>query len=177
MRYAVYLLIALLSAPAAAQVYRSVKPDGTVEFSDQPEPGAKPVELAPLPTVSPTRAAPPPPRERSADPLEVYRRFEITAPLQDEGVRANDGNVTVSLALDPPLLPGHRILLRLDGQEVGEPAASLSVPLLNLDRGTHRLDASVVDATGRSVVSAAPITFHVLRVHLGAVAPAPRPVR
>jgi hypothetical protein len=161
------LLLSTLAATAAAQVYRSVGPDGSVHFSDQPEPGATPVEIRPVVVVPP--AATPPPRPGSSSPsaaVSGYRSFMIASPTEDEGVRANDGNVSVSLALDPPLAPEHRVLILLDGQPVGDAGTSLTVTLPNLDRGTHRLEASVVDGRGTPVMSTPPVTFHVLRVSI-----------
>mgnify|MGYP001764647008 CR=1 FL=1 len=56
-------------------------------------------------------------------------------------------------------------------QPAGGAEGSLGVTLVNLSRGTHQLDAVVVNASGETVASAGPVTFHVLRVHR----PAPRP--
>jgi hypothetical protein len=170
------MLLLFLTAPASGQVYRSVGPDGTVQFSDQPAEGATPGDVQPAQTVpmgGPTLRSPAPaaPKE-AAGP--AYNRFEILSPAPDEGVRANDGNVTVSLALDPPLLPGHRVVVLVDGRPVGSPDASLQVALTNLDRGTHRVEASVVNAGGQTLASAGPLTFHVLRVHLPPQRPKPK---
>jgi len=175
MRRALALLLALLAIPVAGQVYRSVNPDGSVEYSDQPAPGARPVELPPLPTVSPAQLPTPRSVARPAEEGAAYRRLAVTSPVADEGVRANDGNVVVSLALDPPLGSGHGIVLMLDGQQVGDPVTSLSLGLPNLDRGTHQVAAAVVDASGKRLITSAPVTFHVLRVHVGGRNPAPPP--
>ena len=102
--------------------------------------------------------------------LEDPMRY-LFGPGPDEAVRANDGNVSVALDLEPPLSPGHRVVVRVDGQPAGGAEGSLGVTLVNLSRGTHQLDAVVVNASGETVASAGPVTFHVLRVHL----PAPRP--
>lgn len=181
MRFWIGLVCLCVATLAGAQVYRSVGPDGTVQFSDQAAPDATPVDVQPAQTVpmggpvhrpvaSPSPATPQPARP-------TYGRFEILSPSPDEGVRANDGNVTISLALDPPLLPGHRVVVLLDGRPVGSPDASLQVALTNLDRGTHRVEASVVNAGGQTLASAGPLTFHVLRVHLPAPRPQPPPPR
>jgi hypothetical protein len=168
MRFWTGVLLLCLTALASAQVFRSVGPDGTVQFSDQPAPGATSVDVQPAQTVpmgGPILRSPAPAAAKEPGG-PVYGRFEILSPTADEGVRANDGNVTVSLALDPPLLPGHRVVVLVDGRPVGSPDASLQVALTNLDRGTHRVEASVVNAGGQALASAGPLTFHVLRVHL-----------
>jgi hypothetical protein len=93
----------------------------------------------------------------------AYQQFAVVSPADNGAVRANDGNVAVILALDPPLQPGHRVLVRLDGQPVGEPGTSLTVDLTNLDRGTHRIEAVVLGAGGTELITAGPTSFHVLR--------------
>ena len=168
------LVLLSVTALASAQVYRSVGPDGSVEFSDFPlTPNAtvidvQPAQTAPMgaPVRRPVAVAAP-----AAEPRTAYRRFEILSPGPDEAVRANDGNVSVALALEPPLSPGHRVVVRVDGQPAGGAEGSLGVTLENLSRGTHQLDALVVNSGGETVASAGPVTFHVLRVHR----PAPRP--
>jgi hypothetical protein len=179
MRRILTVLLLGLATGVSAQVYRWVAPDGTVQYSDQPQPGATPVEVAPaqtMPAPPPTlrRAAPAP---KPADSRPLYARFAVVSPGEQESVRANDGNVTISLAIEPPLLPGSRIVVLLDGQPVASPGADLTIPLTNLDRGTHRLEASVLDGGGNVLISAGPVTFHVLRVHLPPPRPQPPPPR
>jgi len=167
MRRVLALALLAFATGVSAQVYRWVAPDGTVQYSDQPQPGSTPVEVAPVQTIPappPPRRTTPPAKPRSTQP--VYARFDVLSPAEQESVRANDGNVTISLGLEPPLMPGNRVVLLLDGQPVGPPGTSLTVPLTNLDRGTHRLEASVLDGAGNALISAGPVTFHVLRVHL-----------
>lgn len=170
------LVLLSVTALASAQVYRSVAPDGSVQFSDYPlTPNATVIEVQPAQTVPMGAGARPPapvaaPAGAGRSPA-AYRRFEILSPGPDEAVRANDGNVSVALDLEPPLSPGHRVVVRVDGQPAGGAEGSLGVTLVNLSRGTHQLDAVVVNASGETVASAGPVTFHVLRVHL----PAPRP--
>lgn len=162
------LVLLSVTAFASAQVYRSVGPDGSVEFSDHPlTPNAtvinvQPVQTAPMgaPVRHPVSVTAP-----AAEPRAAYHRFEILSPGPDEAVRANDGRVSVALALEPPLSPGHRVVLHVDGQPTGGSEGSLDVTLENLSRGTHQLDALVVNSGGEMVVSAGPVTFHVLRVH------------
>ena len=42
-----------------------------------------------------------------SDAAARYTGFSITSPTSDQGVRANDGNVTVHLSLQPVLQSGH----------------------------------------------------------------------
>jgi hypothetical protein len=172
---ATVLLCAALAAPA--QVYRSVGPDGAVTYSDQAQPGATPVDIAPTPTIAPPPAAGPRlTAQKTAPEGPPYTRFGIASPGNDEAVRANDGNVTVTLAAEPGLARGHSVVLRLDGSPVGAPGPFLVFELSNLDRGSHRLDAAVLGGSGSTIVEAEPVTFHVLRAALGEPSkPPPKP--
>jgi hypothetical protein len=159
---------------ASAEIYRRVGPDGQVTFSDQPSPGAERIEVQPAVTVT----LPPVPEEDAADttqdePTEpepfVYTEFSITSPTPEEGVRANNGNVTIQLSLQPPLQPDHSIMLTVDGEDgkAEKNATSLSIGLENLSRGRHTVDATVLNRAGEAMVRTQPVSFFVLRVALG----------
>jgi hypothetical protein len=78
-----------------------------------------------------------------------------------------DGSVSVSLALQPALAPGHGIQLTVDGRPLAETGKSLAVTLANMDRGAHTVSATVVDARGQPVATTSAVSFHVLRVAAG----------
>ncbi|MDZ7752186.1 MAG: DUF4124 domain-containing protein [Gammaproteobacteria bacterium] len=166
--FVVLLLLPALALAAGSKVYRWVGPDGATVFSDEARPGAEEVEIPPVQTMPALEA----PRATAPDdgkgPTEeaAYQSFSFVAPQQDQGVRANNGVVGVRMTLEPPLRAGHSIAVTLDGEPMGG-NAPLSFQLPALDRGTHTIEAEVVDATGESVISAGPITFHVLRAALG----------
>ena len=173
MRAAALIMLALLLVGAAgaeqSTIYRWEGPDGTVHFSDAPRPGAEEVIVAPTQTVPALRA----PRTRPggdngdrAGRETGYDRFAFSSPADDAGIRANDGTVNVAMALSPPLRPGHRIQVYLDGEPMGG-NAPLSFEVPGMTRGTHTIRAEVLDRRDEVVASAGPVTFHVLRVHLG----------
>ena len=157
-------------ATASAEIFRRVGPDGQVYFSDQPSPGAERIEVQPASSVS----LPPVPEQTDEavatldqDEPEafVYTGFTITSPTPEEGVRANDGNVTVQLSLQPPLQPEHSIVMSVDGEdgEAMKNATSLSIGLSNLSRGRHTVDATVLNRAGEPMVRTQPVSFFVLR--------------
>ena len=166
------LALCAVCATAGAQVYKRIGPDGQVYFSDQPGPDAEPVEISPPSSVTmrpvPRQTRP----EQAATPKEAagsYERFAIVSPANGEGVRANNGNVAVTLSLKPGLKPGHSIALNVEGEngqdlKIG---AATTFELNNLSRGRHTLTASVLDAQGNEVIQTGPVSFHVLRVALG----------
>jgi len=96
----------------------------------------------------------------------TYTGFSITSPTNDQGVRANDGNVTVHLSLQPALRSGHTIVLSVSGEgsESTIDSNGLTVQLNNLSRGLHTVTATVVDKDGNDLITTGPVSFHVLRV-------------
>ena len=168
MRRPALLLAALLCLPAQAEIYRIVGPDGSITFTDQPVPGAQPMELAPMSTYSPPPMAAPvveAPQEVDPDAAQPYRSFLISSPAPDTTIRDNTGTVSLRLRVDPPLQAnlGHRIQFMLDGVEQGEPGRSSAVTFENLDRGSHTLSARLVDADGATLETTPPVTVFVHR--------------
>jgi hypothetical protein len=158
-------LVLLLAAPAlsaAATIYKRELPDGTVIYSDQPHPDAQEFQPSAPQTIDPYTAPAPTTSTvtRSAPPASAYRRVAITAPADDESVWNDDRVLQVAVAVEPPLRRGHRIAVLLDGQRVAQGEGSSPIPLHDVFRGTHELQAVVEDAGGRVVASGQTITFH-----------------
>jgi len=95
----------------------------------------------------------------------------ITSPAEDEAIRSNPGTVDVAVDLEPALFKGHKVRIYLDGTAAPEELAATTITLQNVDRGTHTLQASVVDAQGREQIRSPAITFHMLRVAAPRVGP------
>ena len=95
-----------------------------------------------------------------------YTGFSVTSPTDDQGVRANDGNVTVQLSLQPALQSGHMIVLNVDGEDgkSSNATSGLTMELKNMSRGLHTIIATVVDKDGNDLIRTEPVSFHVLRV-------------
>ena len=157
-------------ATARAQVLKRDDPDGKVYFSDQPDPGARQIEVAPAQTISL------PPATGQAEsvgdqdqPASLYTAFAIVSPANEQEVRANNGNVMVQLSLQPELKPGHTITLTIDGEdgEAVKPGGGMSIALRNLSRGRHTVEALVVDDAGKVLIRTGAIGFNVLRAAVG----------
>lgn len=98
-----------------------------------------------------------------------YADLSIIKPSYDQGVRANDGSVTIYLSLQPALQPGHAIVLQVDGED-GEKIHSgetLNFNLSDMSRGRHTVAAKVVNQKGEELIRTGPVGFYVLRVALG----------
>lgn len=154
------LLLAGVAAMVSAQEkgYKIVHPDGTVEFTDQPAPGAKEITL---PKVQGYEAPPPPPPRapRAAPQAADYTRVALLTPANDETYFDGEAALPVSVEVLPTLHPEHRLVILLDGQVVAE-GNTTRFNLHGIERGTHTLLAQVRDAQGNPVQSTAPVTFH-----------------
>jgi hypothetical protein len=105
----------------------------------------------------------------------TYSSLKITEPPDDGTLRDNTGSVSVSVEILPFLQveQGHRLVVTLDGQAATAPGVSTVFQLHNVDRGTHSLQAVVLDQAGRTVESSPSVSFHLLRRFV--VRPKPKP--
>jgi hypothetical protein len=160
------LFLVLATGTAQAQnVYKVVRPDGTILFTDSPSPGddAEQVDVRPL-NSAPARASPTDAFDDSAAvEAEVgYSEFRITSPANDTSFWDTAGNVNVDLSLEPTLRAGHKIDLLLDGQSVGS-GKSTAITLTEVDRGTHSIQAVVKDSADKVVARSNAVTFTLQR--------------
>jgi hypothetical protein len=164
MRIVIVLLILCLWQTAGAEVYKRTLPDGSVEFTDvPPKDGAKPVQLPPITTVPATRPAAPKAAAPTTQPAAPYQSVAISSPATDATVHDNEGKVSVTTTVTPPLNPKHRLLLFLDGAPAGDSITG-GFQLTNIDRGTHSLEVRIVNEAGTVLLTSSPVTFHMQRI-------------
>lgn len=174
------LILSLLTTPLLVQaaIYRWVDSEGVLHFSDQkPDmPGVEEVNVKPPNVVGKEGSGEQAqmPRKKTStgsaaknQPLAVpprYNSLTIVSPANDAAVRANNGVVTVSCQLDPPLgtKAGHSIQIIVDGRTI-RGLSRCGTALSELARGTHSLQIQVVDSLGKVLISSPVQTFHVLR--------------
>ena len=165
----VLLMVLLLVAglASAAEVYRWVDDSGQVHYSDRPRDGAERVDIGSAQAIE-TRV---PERRNTAraaaeDEEEQpfrYTRLEIVRPAQEEILWNIEGELDVSLQVQPRLQTGHRIELYLDGKPVEVPnrGRSLQARATEVFRGVHVLTAMVKDRNDRTLIESEPRTFAV----------------
>ena len=166
-------LCLLMPLYGQAAIYKIVDEEGNVHYSDQPAPGAKKVDLPPPSVYTPPKLTSPARSEAGQEePRAAYDSLRILSPKNDEAVRSNNGDLSVSLAVKPRLKrrQGHRLVLLLDGKPVE--VKGTTHQFKNLDRGTHTLSARVEDRSGSSLIESDPVTFHLLRTSLFSNPPA-----
>lgn len=137
----------LAADDAEPGIYRSKDRHGNTVFTDQPGDNAERVELQDTnrtPAVTPR-----PPKEKAAKKDQRSGYVVSFVQPQDNSVVPNGLlPTTVSVMIDPALLPKHKLEFLLDGESltVG------SVQHHTIDRltpGGHQITARVVDADGR----------------------------
>ncbi|HEB81007.1 MAG TPA: DUF4124 domain-containing protein [Chromatiales bacterium] len=177
MRRTAFLLVFVVipALAVAATVYRWVEPDGTVVFSDQPHRGARKVIIPPANVYEPGKLPNPPmPAASTTQDAVLYRILRISMPAPDATVRRNNGDVTVQMEVKPPLRTdrGQAIALVLDGKRLAKRYRAPQAVLRNVDRGTHTLQAQIVNGAGKVLISSPSVTFHLMRYsRLSAPAP------
>lgn len=158
------LLLLLLgpSVLSAADTYTWVDENNERHWSDTPHPGAQKVELRPqggfsaLPS-PPVRATPPAPAGPAGP---AYQSCGISQPAEDQVFFDIDA-LTISVQLTPGRRPGDVVAVTLDGHDVAPAGGGLDFTASPIDRGTHVAGATVRDASGRTLCTAAAVTFHV----------------
>ncbi|MGE0384427.1 MAG: DUF4124 domain-containing protein [Gammaproteobacteria bacterium] len=164
--YLLPLVLGLLPAAFAADLYKSVDKDGHTVYTDHPVPGAELVKgLGEVPTVESFK--PPPPAPAPAKPAGPvpYEVLAVTTPAPEATIRDNTGNLQVIVSLKPALQAqfGHRVVLYVDGKPFSTPGMALTFQLTNLDRGTHTLRARILDSKGGTFESSSLTRFHLHR--------------
>lgn len=172
MKYTFLIVLLMVAIPVSAEMYRWVDEQGKVHFSDKPvTEDAKPYEpVAPIITVpSGSNAGGLQPLSRpSSDTPFKYKSVKISAPTNDHVFTPDlADSIAVSIEVNPPLRggDGHQLELYLDGQLYAKGAKS-SFNLVGLHRGTHTVNAIIVDDRGKKLKSSDNVSFHVQRHHL-----------
>lgn len=91
----------------------------------------------------------------AAQAAEVF----VVKPASEDTIHSNQGKLTVRLRLvDAP--PGAGVRLVLDGASRPKIYRGNVIELDGIDRGSHSLQAVLLDAHGKQVAVSAPVTFY-----------------
>ena len=169
MRTLTLIFALLIALPLYAKdVYKWPNEEGVVIYSDTYQPGAERIRVSGSkssdnPSTA-TTAADQTPSSTQAE--GGYEKFEILTPGNEETVRSNEGVVPVGLSLTPALASGHGIQVLVDGVPLENELKVTQFTLTNLNRGTHSLEAKVVDADGNVLMSASRLNFHLRKASI-----------
>ena len=173
---AVLLAVGCTVAAAQGPVYESKDKAGPV-FSDQPSPGARPIDLPP-PNVIDTPRTPPPQPAPAAPAAPAYTSLVISGPENRGTIDSNTGEFDVRITTVPVLrtAAGDTIRVRLDGNLLPQSYRSPELRVTAADwqaaardNVEHTLQVSIVDRAGRTLIESAPVSFYAHRatVHRG----------
>ena len=160
------LLALFVGAAAVADTYMWTNDEGIVHYSDRPHPGAKRIiidtpnssrALASRRTAA-AAAADDESTSEAAGPFR-YESFEVAMPGPEDTLWNIEGALNVSLALSPPLQPGHQVRVYFDGNP--QMVSGTSFQLQEVWRGVHNLQAEVLDETGQMKIRTRPSRFYV----------------
>lgn len=170
-KFILILISLFLSVSVAAEtVYKTTKPDGSVEFSDQNKTDSEEVKIRKTTTFSAPRLPPISPKKPESTNYKVI----IIEPTDDTTIIANASNfkVKVSVSVSPSLPSNLQFRYQIGDQFID--SRSSAVSLDNVVRGTHILRVSVINFEDEVVSEGASITFHLKR-HFKKPAPPPPP--
>ena len=173
----VFLLLFSLPLCASAEFYKWVDESGVVHYTDKrPDDGAVPLDLPKSMFFNPgnrtsSSSSAGKQQDTATEDLGSYQKLAISKPANGETVRSNEGNVTVIVELEPNLGKTHLLQLFLDGEAVGGGLKTSSMMLQNVERGTHRLQANVINAEGGVIATSNTVTFELKREGIPTEAP------
>ena len=163
----IVVLLGLFLVPLAAayEAYVWTDENGVVHYSDRPVPGARRIELS-----EPNTGQSPAPNRADADAADGeedgadagpirYESLEVASPGAEETLWNIEGVLNVSLALNPPLQPGHQVRVYFDGSP--RIVSGTSFQLQEVWRGVHNLQAEILDETGQLLIRSRTNRFYV----------------
>jgi hypothetical protein len=158
MRIAVLLISLFMALPLFARdVYKYISEDGEVIYSERYHHEAERIRV----TDKKKSAAPPDElNDEARAAAGEYATFSIVQPSDDETIRNAEGTVSVGMSLTPKLAEGHVIHLYVDGTKLDSDIKQTQLILQQLSRGTHSLQARIVNSEGNSLKESNSITFH-----------------
>ena len=170
MRNSLWILALVAGAAFATETYRWVDENGVIHYSDTPREGAEVVNIRPAqgfkppaPTVpAAARAGGDAGEDPDAGDADTEYEISIVRPQQEETLWNLEGQLDVSLNIEPRLKRGDRIRVFVDGEEItGAPHRASSFTVSEVWRGAHTLRAGVYDSRGRELAVSDTVRFYV----------------
>lgn len=162
------VLTAAVALPftANAEIYKYVDSNGVVRYTDKPpSKNAKPLDLPPVQTYTGVESG----SSDASDDNELdsillpttvnYQGIVLTSPSADQVFSTGNPQVTASAQVEPGLQAGHRVVFLVDGLPFPAPEGESSTELSGLNRGSHTLQAVVMDSRDSIQAQSEPINF------------------
>jgi len=175
MRTTFLLFVCIVSTIGSlqAEIFTCKDANGNTIYADTPQAcvgnKAEEVKVDTLPTLIQSKSLPSSTGTSSSqleqrEDKEDYQALNITNPSQNQTLRSNEGNVTISFQSTPALRGnfGHRYAVALNGKEIYR-GKGTSVSVNEADRGVHKVTAKIVTANGRTLATAETVEFFLQR--------------
>ncbi len=162
---ALLVLIMVIAYPVMADVYKTIDKDGRVIYSDSPTSDkAQKVELREINTVP---GAEPLPNSTPVDSFasqeaKVTYQIEIISPRAEVTIPPGQRDLAIAVNLSQPLRESHLLVYFMDG-ELLEETSMTNIIVKEVPRGSHTLVVEVIDASGQSLGTSAPVIVNVIR--------------
>ena len=179
-RYVCYVMVAVLACFLEAQgetVYKTVNTDGSVNYSDQSSSGASPLVLPPLsvmPSTANSQNTQTPVTTPAVEKTVLYQQLDILSPHNQETIWNNSGEVSITLQISPNITPPDLLQLMIDGKVMGSSKESTAFVLKGLDRGTHLLQAQIINQH-KKIVKVSPVVVFYIHKAIAAFTSPPSP--
>ena len=161
--YLFSLALLCMSGLSTSEIYKTVDKDGNISYTDNPvDKNADAIKLPPTNT-QPAQLPSKRPSTKVKYPAPKHYAIQIVSPKDQTQVLPGQRDIVVSSALKPPLFPGHKVQVLVNGSPFGSATNTTSVTLKEIYRGAHQIQASVVNEEGRTISTSSPITIYVRR--------------
>lgn len=160
-----------VNAQEKTRLYKWVDDEGVVHYSDEPQAGAKQIEIEEVPTIQmgvphiEKRRSNNKENETAAKNHEKpYSLLAISTPSDNGIVRNNGSFITLSAEIEPALRNEHQVQIFLDGRPVSQDPKSLSVTVKGVQYGAHTAKIVIIDKSNKPLQSSKTNKFHYLHV-------------
>lgn len=163
----IFLSLFTFSLTSSAEVYTWVDENGNRHYGDDaPSHASKAI----LPAIHKLKdvSAPKENKPSATEQIETtntfagYTKLEIISPSEEQVITMGEaGQVAVQVNIYPPLQPGHKLALLLNGK-VAKQDTQTGFTLENIDRGSHLLQVQV-KKQGKTLLSSPKRRIHVQR--------------
>lgn len=160
------LLLILVTGNLSAEIFKTLNPDGSTSYSDIETPGSEiiiPPKLTTAPSVKVTKKITP--KIDESEKSKPYTSLSITSPKDQAIIFDNNGNVNITLVVEPALQKkfSHSLSILHNDKSIEVDQATLSVQIKDIDRGAHTFTAQILDENKETLKTSESITVHLKR--------------
>lgn len=171
--YSIFVFNAILTTSSAEEVYKWVDSNGITHYGDKSKEakqnGAKTIDISTPSHIGSVQVKTdnyvPKPQQIRQDPNNenINYKISIVTPTENEGVRANNGEIKVSTLIRPNPHSEYSVKYFLDGSLYASSHNSNKIILNTVSRGEHTLQVKLQTKNGK-IFASKPIKFFVQKV-------------